>query len=286
MGSVPTAANDPIFWLHHGNIDRLWDHWLNLGDGRQNPQDAAFLDTQYQFADVGGQVVTVRIRDVLHSAVLGYRYDNVPNPSSPEALVAKRSSQLVASSAARNGRIESTVQQPTPLGFSTATATLQVDEAQRAVLTRTLEAAAARRPGKIVMEVKDIALTATPSFTYAVYLNLPAEAVSHEQSRPHYVGTIDFFGRGEKHKAHGGHAAPGTHAAPAGRQFTHTFDITATVARLRAAGKLGDGPFTVTLRPVTTIAPPGKEEDLKRRAERSARDAKISYKRIDISIRP
>ena len=31
MRRVPTAANDPIFWLHHCNIDRLWNHWLNLG---------------------------------------------------------------------------------------------------------------------------------------------------------------------------------------------------------------------------------------------------------------
>jgi hypothetical protein len=25
MGSVPTSARDPIFWLHHCNIDRLWN---------------------------------------------------------------------------------------------------------------------------------------------------------------------------------------------------------------------------------------------------------------------
>ncbi|WP_374293736.1 tyrosinase family protein [Streptomyces olivochromogenes] len=24
MGSVAGAARDPIFWLHHSNIDRLW----------------------------------------------------------------------------------------------------------------------------------------------------------------------------------------------------------------------------------------------------------------------
>jgi hypothetical protein len=200
--------------------------------------------------------------------------------------VSKRTSQLVASSAARNGRIEANVAQPTPLGFASKTATLQVDEGQRAVLTRAVESAGAKRPGQLVLEVKDISVAATPSFTYAVYLNLPAEATDHERSRPYYVGTIDFFGRGEKHKAHGGHAAPGGHGAQGTRQFTHTFDITATIARLRAAGKWGEGPITVTLRPVTTIAPPGKEDELKRRAESSASKAKISYKRIDIRVRP
>jgi hypothetical protein len=32
-----TAAQDPIFWLHHANIDRLWERWLQLGGGRANP---------------------------------------------------------------------------------------------------------------------------------------------------------------------------------------------------------------------------------------------------------
>ena len=29
MGKVPTASNDPIFWLHHSNIDRIYEQWLN-----------------------------------------------------------------------------------------------------------------------------------------------------------------------------------------------------------------------------------------------------------------
>ncbi len=27
MADVPTAPNDPAFWLHHSNIDRLWAQW-------------------------------------------------------------------------------------------------------------------------------------------------------------------------------------------------------------------------------------------------------------------
>jgi len=33
-GSVPTAAQDPIFYLHHSNIDRWWNLWLKQGGGR------------------------------------------------------------------------------------------------------------------------------------------------------------------------------------------------------------------------------------------------------------
>src|SRR5215470_1168352 len=31
MTDPDTAARDPIFWLHHCNIDRLWEHWRALG---------------------------------------------------------------------------------------------------------------------------------------------------------------------------------------------------------------------------------------------------------------
>ena len=34
MGSVPTAAYDPIFWAHHCMIDRLWYLWQLRHPGR------------------------------------------------------------------------------------------------------------------------------------------------------------------------------------------------------------------------------------------------------------
>jgi tyrosinase len=36
MGSVPAAALDPIFYLHHANIDRMWSAWIVTGDN-DNP---------------------------------------------------------------------------------------------------------------------------------------------------------------------------------------------------------------------------------------------------------
>lgn len=38
MSSVPTAPADPIFWMHHANIDRLWWKWQRSSEGRgKNP---------------------------------------------------------------------------------------------------------------------------------------------------------------------------------------------------------------------------------------------------------
>jgi tyrosinase len=33
MGSIPTAPSDPIFWMHHANIDRLWWQWQQAHPG-------------------------------------------------------------------------------------------------------------------------------------------------------------------------------------------------------------------------------------------------------------
>lgn len=38
MGSIPTAPADPMFWMHHANIDRLWWLWQESPKGQgKNP---------------------------------------------------------------------------------------------------------------------------------------------------------------------------------------------------------------------------------------------------------
>jgi len=38
MSSIPTAPADPIFWMHHANIDRLWWQWQTSPNGQgKNP---------------------------------------------------------------------------------------------------------------------------------------------------------------------------------------------------------------------------------------------------------
>jgi tyrosinase len=42
MGVPATAALDPVFFLHHSNIDRMWDAWIVTG-GNKNPTDLNWL---------------------------------------------------------------------------------------------------------------------------------------------------------------------------------------------------------------------------------------------------
>ena len=41
MGAVPVAALDPVFYLHHANIDRLYDCWLQVDEAGRLPTDQA-----------------------------------------------------------------------------------------------------------------------------------------------------------------------------------------------------------------------------------------------------
>ncbi|MFW8627988.1 tyrosinase family protein [Deinococcus sp. ME38] len=76
MGDARYAALDPIFWLHHANIDRLWAAWLQLAGGRANPTESAWLDQTFQIND-GNTNITFACRDVVDSSTLGYTYESL-----------------------------------------------------------------------------------------------------------------------------------------------------------------------------------------------------------------
>ena len=78
------AALDPIFWLHHANIDRLWNVWLAQGGGRDNPPDGSWRDQSFDFYDENGDEVSMTVAEVLDSAgQLDYVYDDEPATAMP-----------------------------------------------------------------------------------------------------------------------------------------------------------------------------------------------------------
>lgn len=103
MGEPDTAANDPIFWLHHCNIDRLWNRWLSLGDKRHDPdEDSTWCQQVFTFVDSDGQQATLpisRFLSYVHGNVLDYEYDD-PRASAPPVSTAAcatgREQQLAA----------------------------------------------------------------------------------------------------------------------------------------------------------------------------------------------
>lgn len=75
MGNLSLAAQDPLFYAHHCNIDRLWAEFVRRNPvAHANPTDPDFLTHSFQFFDENKQLVTIRVQDVLDSVPLGFSY--------------------------------------------------------------------------------------------------------------------------------------------------------------------------------------------------------------------
>jgi hypothetical protein len=178
MGVVDTAAQDPIFWLHHANIDRLWNKWIEQGGGRADPSDAAWLNTTFTFYDEAGHAVYLTGAEVVDTVgQLNYRYDDDPPP--PMFI---RFPIILAENAAAGG------EQRITLGSSPVTVRLPINEQAREALT-TLSHQPDR---KVFLRIQDIRTDKPPSYHYAIYLNPPAEQKINEHT-PGFVGNLSLF---------------------------------------------------------------------------------------------
>jgi len=79
MKNPDTAAQDPIFWLHHANIDRIWAVW-NEREGGANPNAKPWREQGFEFFDADGKPAAKTCEEVTATALLGYTYD--PDPGS------------------------------------------------------------------------------------------------------------------------------------------------------------------------------------------------------------
>ena len=75
MGLLDTAAQDPIFFAHHANIDRLWQVWVTSAASHRNPTSAAWLKHKFTFWDERKRWVSITPADVINmSTQLRYTY--------------------------------------------------------------------------------------------------------------------------------------------------------------------------------------------------------------------
>ncbi|HVF58410.1 MAG TPA: tyrosinase family protein [Thermoanaerobaculia bacterium] len=226
MSSFEFAARDPIFWLHHGNIDRLWNRWLQQGGGRTNPTgNSTWMNTKFTFFNENGTQVQMSGSQVVSTAGnLCYRYDDDP-PVSPWATriaVRRGRPELVAASSAA-----------VELEASPVRLTLPVPEANRGKLSRVFTEVP---EAQMVLNLDEVSFEKFPGIHYEVYVNLP-EGEEADPDSIHYVGNLQFFGL----KPHAGHEEKGP-----GPQ---SFDITANVRALKEVERWTEGSVAVTLVP-------------------------------------
>jgi tyrosinase len=71
------SSLDPIFWLHHCNVDRVWAEWQAAGNTTPS------LNRSYsnQFVDGSGQPVSASSASALDFAAMNYTYDTLSAPA-------------------------------------------------------------------------------------------------------------------------------------------------------------------------------------------------------------
>lgn len=84
MGSIDTSAIDPIFWLHHCNVDRLWNVWVN--EGHANPPLSDPWSNQSFTYDVAGTMTKTAGQVTNSASMLGYKYDQEATPLQPHYI--------------------------------------------------------------------------------------------------------------------------------------------------------------------------------------------------------
>lgn len=96
MSDPRTAGYDPIFWVHHANIDRLWAVWNKLDARNKNPDDAAWkngpADRAFAFFGAKKEPIPSKPGQVVNTLALGYDYDDTSSPFPPDR--SRRSARL------------------------------------------------------------------------------------------------------------------------------------------------------------------------------------------------
>ena len=211
---------DPIFWLHHCNVDRLWMEWNQNNQNPNNPDWSGFVFEQ-NFVDPEGQPQDISVEQTFSTQALGYRYDTQPEAES-EALEAAPSPGRVVASAesanaaeARHGEALRIPVELTPEVRERLQARLGAEEAVSAATFRLTLGGVPTPSEQIGVQV----------FVGAAEAPEGTEAASH-------VGTFTFFPIEGEHAAHENH---------------FLFDIGEELA---AAGWDGEGPLPVHVRSV------------------------------------
>jgi N-acetylneuraminic acid mutarotase len=84
MAEFSTVGGDPLFYIHHANVDRIWESWNRLGN--TNPTDPKYLNRNFSYGDRSGKRADLPVSASDRTAQLGYEYDAYEKPPQPRPL--------------------------------------------------------------------------------------------------------------------------------------------------------------------------------------------------------
>jgi tyrosinase len=248
MSHLETAARDPIFWLHHCNIDRLWQMWLDLDPAHKNSHNKHWLNSTFKFPTPDGGIKEWSVEAVLDMADLGYSYDTTAPPSTisagaPSLGLGPRDvgPQVSGPSPAERPQLIGATAGVPILADRHADIALSAPAAQ----SRGLTAGDQPAPRQWLLSLEGVTGTvAAPA--YGVYVNVAPDAATEHPDR--MAGIISTFGIRQASDPRGEHGGSG---------LTFVFDITDVHDALEADGQWDPGNVSVVFVP---LVPPAADE--------------------------
>ena len=261
MQNVPSAAGDPIFFVHHCQIDRLYASWAaqkgvkyNFGAGPNapgnDPDKDPWLNRMASFVDENGLLVKVKLGDAMTTEAMGYTYDKLATPPAPAVAAA------AIAAAAPQPNVTVKVAAMTSRQFSVqsggSTITLVPEANAAAVPQAALNAAGEGAPN--ILTLHGVKLLRRPPAPLSVFVNLPKGTPPRLDS-PYYVGTLNFF---NFDSAAGGlmtHADTEEHEGHEPALPNLRFDVTQVLQQQLAKGLWDGGPISVTISTIGADSP-------------------------------
>lgn len=217
MGRIATAARDPVFWLHHCNVDRLLTAWVSHG-GKVPDQSAGF-DNVYKFPieNAPDYSPTAGVLDMGSATPSGAAYEKLDAPFNPAPKPVSRPAATVRRGAATRplGSQVLALSTPTPVdvpanGLNVEFAFPRRGDRNLLSVLNVPDLAAAT---SVVVVLDGVALAQPPRGLtgYDVYVNLPGGTVA--DARRFKLGSIPIFALTMEHGS--GMAMPATFRFPA-----------------------------------------------------------------------
>jgi tyrosinase len=176
---------DPVFFLHHANMDRLWDVWIRKQKSLKQPylpgsrDRKALSDEPFLFfVDAKGQpVLNGNAGDYLSTDRFDYEYDRA---GFGEDLIGSATTKLVAQAAP-----------PVP----TARITGNAASVDLPAAIRPRQSTAVESPRPLVTQITVQRPPADSGVRqFRVFVGAPPDAAKLNADSSSYVGTIGFFG--------------------------------------------------------------------------------------------
>jgi tyrosinase len=275
MGQANSAL-DPIFMMHHCNIDRIW--WLWNQGGQVDSPDPLWsgMTIQNNFFNPDGTPYSPKVSDLLVPETLGYTYDTTLPPAggsppagggTPPPVVVAQYEKLKSLYAVPNLTTAKAAGITAYVAPNTLTATaakyLEVpvevgaNELNTVARRQSLPSGfaalnlgrareAAVRGPRAYAFLRDIDYAEHENTEYRVFINCDYLSPETPHTDRSYVGSFGFFGG---HGSHGGREA---------RKPSIAVDLTSAIQRVYGSAEAPAGRLRVQVQPVA-LRPKGKQ---------------------------